>query len=97
MYLVALTLTQCRSLPIWQAMLAHANPAGPTTAPRHASQCLLLLQVTQGRDAKALKDALANQGIMVRHYAKKELSGYIRVSVGKPEQTDALMAVLSKL
>lgn len=53
--------------------------------------------MTQGRDAKALKDALANQGIMVRHYAKKELSGYIRVSVGKPEQTDALMAVLSKL
>lgn len=54
-------------------------------------------QVTQGRDAKGLKDALAGQGIMVRHYAKKELSGYIRISVGKPEHTDALLAVLRKL
>ena len=34
---------------------------------------------------------------MVRHYAKKELSGYIRISVGKPEQTDALMMVLKSL
>lgn len=57
----------------------------------------LPLQVTQGRDAKALKDALAEEGIMVRHYAKKEISGYIRISVGKPEHTDALMAVLRKL
>jgi histidinol-phosphate aminotransferase len=55
------------------------------------------LQVTQGRDAKALKDGLAQQGIMVRHYAKKELSGFIRISVGKPEHTDALMEVLRRL
>ena len=54
-------------------------------------------QVTGGRDAKALKDGLANRGIMVRHYAKKELSGYIRISVGKPEHTDALMEVLKTL
>ncbi len=31
----------------------------------------------------------------VRHYAKKELSGYIRVSVGRPEHTDALIAALT--
>ncbi len=54
-------------------------------------------QVKEGRDAKGLKDALANQGIMVRHYAKKELSGFIRISVGKPEHTDALMAVIRRL
>jgi histidinol-phosphate aminotransferase len=53
--------------------------------------------VTEGRDAKAVKDALAAQGIMVRHYAKPLLSGYIRISVGKPEQTDALMAALAKV
>lgn len=51
----------------------------------------------QGRDAKAIKDGLAQAGIMVRHYAKPELSGYIRISVGKPEQTDLLMAALHKL
>ncbi len=33
----------------------------------------------------------------VRHYAKKELSGYIRISVGKPEHTDALMEVMNTL
>ncbi len=54
--------------------------------------------MTQGRDAKAVKDALAQQhGIMVRHYAKKELSGYIRVSVGRPEHTDKLIEALKSL
>jgi histidinol-phosphate aminotransferase len=63
--------------------------------PSHAN--FVLCKVTQGRDAKAIKDALAQAGVMVRHYAKKELSGYVRVSVGKPEHTDALMAALRAL
>jgi histidinol-phosphate aminotransferase len=56
-----------------------------------------VVQVTEGRDAKAVKDALAQQGIMVRHYAKKELSGFIRISVGKPEHTDLLMQALQQV
>lgn len=49
----------------------------------------------QGRDAKAVKDTLANEyGICVRHYAKKILDGYIRISVGKPDHTDALILAL---
>lgn len=55
------------------------------------------MQVVGGKDAKALKDVLANEGIMVRHYAKKELSGYIRISVGKPEQTGALLKALNNM
>ncbi len=51
----------------------------------------------QERDAKLVRDTLASAGIMVRHYAKKELSGYIRVSVGKPEHTDALMVALRSI
>jgi histidinol-phosphate/aromatic aminotransferase/cobyric acid decarboxylase-like protein len=35
--------------------------------------------------------------LQVRHYAKASLSNYIRVSVGKPEHTDALQAVLQRL
>jgi histidinol-phosphate aminotransferase len=55
-------------------------------------------QVVGGQDAKAVKDVLAiEHGIMVRHYAKKELSGYIRISVGRPEHTDALIAALQRL
>ena len=33
----------------------------------------------------------------VRHYATKELNGYIRISVGLPEHTDKLMAALRSL
>lgn len=36
-------------------------------------------------------------GVMIRHYNKKELKGYVRVSVGKPEHTDALMKCLTRL
>lgn len=34
---------------------------------------------------------------MVRFYDKELLRGYVRISVGKPEHTDALMAALQKL
>ena len=36
-------------------------------------------------------------GVMIRHYNNKELSGYVRVSVGKPEQTDVLMNCLNSM
>ena len=64
---------------------------------RSANQgmALLCVQVVGGQDAKAVKDTLATEhGIMVRHYAKKELSGYIRISVGRPEDTQKLLAAL---
>ena len=48
-----------------------------------------------GRDAAALKAELAAQGILVRYYAKPGLENCIRVSAGKPEQTDALLAALA--
>jgi len=63
--------------------------------PSHAN--FVLCKVTEGRDAKAVKEALAQQGIMVRHYAKKELSGFMRISVGKPEHTDLLMQALQQV
>jgi histidinol-phosphate aminotransferase len=56
-----------------------------------------VLQVIDGRDAKQVKDMLMAEGIMVRHYSKKELSGYIRVSVGKPEHTDVLQRALQQI
>lgn len=36
-------------------------------------------------------------GLQVRHYAKAELRGFIRVSVGMPAHTDALLAALAEL
>ncbi|KAK9830199.1 hypothetical protein WJX72_010248 [[Myrmecia] bisecta] len=69
----------------------------PFLEPYPSSANFILCKVGAGRDARQIKDALAKEGIMVRHYAKKELSGYIRISVGLPEHTDKLMTGLAAL
>lgn len=63
--------------------------------PSHAN--FILCSVTGNKTARELKAALAKDGVMVRHYEKAELQNYIRISVGKPEQTDAVLAALAKL
>ncbi|KAH7366436.1 hypothetical protein KP509_18G077900 [Ceratopteris richardii] len=63
--------------------------------PSHAN--FILCAVKEGTVAAKLKADLSHEGVMVRHYDKKELRGYIRVSVGKPEHTDALMHALEKI
>ncbi|ESW23879.1 hypothetical protein PHAVU_004G083900 [Phaseolus vulgaris] len=63
--------------------------------PSHSN--FILCEVTSGKDAKKLKEDLSQMGVMIRHYDKKELKGYVRVSVGKPEQTDILMKCLKEL
>lgn len=62
--------------------------------PSHAN--FVLCHVV-GRDALALKQALEREGVLVRHYQSKGLENCIRISVGRPEQTDRLMEVLRKL
>jgi histidinol-phosphate aminotransferase len=50
-----------------------------------------------GREARALKLALEREGILVRYFDKPGLTDCIRVSVGKPEQTDALVEALERV
>jgi histidinol-phosphate aminotransferase len=50
-----------------------------------------------GRDAKELKAALAAQGILVRYYARPGLENCIRVSAGRPQETEALLDTLSRM
>ncbi|HKZ71014.1 MAG TPA: aminotransferase class I/II-fold pyridoxal phosphate-dependent enzyme [Anaerolineales bacterium] len=50
-----------------------------------------------GRDAKELKLKLEQQGILVRYFNKPGLADCIRISAGKPEQTDALLSALRRL
>jgi histidinol-phosphate aminotransferase len=57
----------------------------------------VLCRVGAGRDAGELKGALAGEGILVRYFNKPGVSNYIRISVGRPEQTDALIAALKKI
>jgi histidinol-phosphate aminotransferase len=53
----------------------------------------VLVQVTSG-DAHDIHQRLADRGIMVRKYGDARLREYLRISVGKPEDTDRLMAAL---
>lgn len=69
----------------------------PYLVPYESHANFILCNVVNGKDAKQLKADLMTKGIMVRHYDNKELNGYIRVSVGKPEHTDALCAALKSI
>jgi len=63
----------------------------------YPSRANFILCRVEGRDAKELKLALAARGILVRHYAKPGLENFIRVSAGRPEQTDALLEALTRV
>ena len=58
------------------------------------SQANFILCRILGRDARDLKRTLERRGILVRHYDKPGLDNCIRISVGRPEHTDALIDAL---
>ncbi len=60
----------------------------------YPSRANFVLCRVEGRSAAELKAALAREGILVRHYAKPGLENCIRISAGRPEQTDALLKAL---
>ncbi|XP_019056451.1 PREDICTED: histidinol-phosphate aminotransferase 1, chloroplastic isoform X2 [Tarenaya hassleriana] len=68
----------------------------PFLSPFPSHSNFILCEVTSGMDAKQLKEDLAKMGVMIRHYNSKELKGYVRVSAGKPQHTDALMDSLKR-
>jgi len=63
----------------------------------YLSEANFVLCRVEGRDAADLKLGLERQGILVRYYSKTGLDNCIRISVGRPEQTDRLLEVLRKL
>ncbi len=56
----------------------------------------ILCRILEG-EARALKLALEQKGILVRYFSKPGLTDCIRVSVGTPEQTDTLIAALNEV
>lgn len=50
-----------------------------------------------GRNARGLKERLEEAGVLVRYFAKPGLENCIRVSTGRPEDTDTLVAALAAL
>ncbi len=76
--------------------LAAALAAIPWLQP-YPSQANFILCRVVGRDAAAVKAALAQRGILVRYFDKPGLRDHIRISVGRPEQTDALLQALTEI
>ena len=60
----------------------------------YPSEANFVLCRVEGRDAAELKQSLERQGILVRYYNKPGLDNCIRISVGRPEQTDRLLVAL---
>jgi histidinol-phosphate aminotransferase len=50
-----------------------------------------------GRDARQVKLSLERKGILIRYFAKPGLRDCIRISVGRPEQTEALLQALREV
>lgn len=61
------------------------------------SQANFILCRVKGRTAQEVVGALARRGILIRGFSDPTMAGYIRISVGRPDQADALIAVLREL
>ncbi|MGQ9490160.1 MAG: histidinol-phosphate transaminase [Anaerolineae bacterium] len=63
----------------------------------YPSQANFVLCRVVGREAVAVKAALARRGVLIRYFDKPGLRDHIRISVGRPEHTDALLAALQEI
>jgi histidinol-phosphate aminotransferase len=62
----------------------------------YPSQSNFILCQVQGRDAAALKKRLAEEyGIFIRYFNKPGLRDHIRISVGRPQDTESLLEALN--
>ncbi|NJN80512.1 MAG: aminotransferase class I/II-fold pyridoxal phosphate-dependent enzyme [Anaerolineales bacterium] len=69
----------------------------PFLKPYPTQSNFILCQVVD-KDALELKTKLANEhGIFIRYFNKHGVKDHIRISVGKPEDTEALIKTLRKL
>jgi histidinol-phosphate aminotransferase len=62
--------------------------------PSHSN---FVLFKVNGRNAGELKKALEGHGILVRYFAKPGVDNCIRISAGRPQDTDRLVAALKQL
>ena len=56
----------------------------------------ILCSVLHG-EARQIADELAKEGVFVRYFDTPRLKNFLRISVGKPEHTDALIAALRRI
>jgi histidinol-phosphate aminotransferase len=63
----------------------------------YPSQANFILCKVLDRPGKVLKEQLARRGVLLRYYDNALLRGFIRASVGRPEDTDALARALAEV
>lgn len=63
----------------------------------YPSRANFILCRVVGRDARELKLALEGEGILIRYFNKPGLTDCVRISVGRPEHSDALLAALRRV
>ena len=88
-YIVGVLVAERERLAAGLASLPYLRP--------YPSRANFILCRVVGRDARELKLAMEREGILIRYFNKPGLTDCIRVSVGKPEHTDALLAVLHRI
>jgi histidinol-phosphate aminotransferase len=79
-----------------RARLATVLAASPYLRPIASAANFVFCPVV-GASARAVRDALRRRGVLVRYYDTPLLANAIRVSVGRPEDTDRLAAALADL
>jgi len=85
-----------RALTSERLRLTEALRAFDWLTPLPSQTNFVLCRVT-GRDARGVKVALEQQGVLVRYFDKDGLRDCLRITVGKPEHTDALVAALKSV
>ncbi len=68
----------------------------PFLRPWPSQANFVLCDVTRG-DARALRDGLRRRGIFIRYFDRDGLRDKVRISVGRPEHTDARLAALREM
>lgn len=61
------------------------------------SESNFILCKVKDRPAKILKERLAQKGVLVRYYQNDLLKDTIRISIGRPQDSDAFLAALSQI
>jgi histidinol-phosphate aminotransferase len=56
-----------------------------------------VLFAVEGRSAKDVVASLRRRGVLVRYYDRPDLANYIRISAGRPEDTDRLIEALREV
>jgi len=61
------------------------------------SQANFILCRVKGRAAQEVANVLARRGVLIRRFSDPAMAAYVRISVGRPDQNETLLAALREL